>query len=160
VGVTVQEFVSFPAQASPVQRYAVADGLQLAVKVDEPPAEIEAGFAVRVQAGVAGTEATSAVWQDNQSLPCAVSQAASMVGSPLETRPLLHRYVLPESRELGGAGTEPVNWLFPTQKYCKAVRPLSEGIGPVSWLLVTQKCCKAVRPMSEGIEPVNLLIVT
>lgn len=41
----------FPAQVAPVQLYDVAAGLQVAVSIDDPLAEIEGGLAVNMQAG-------------------------------------------------------------------------------------------------------------
>jgi len=79
-GESVQVATVTPAQPPPLQAKDVAAGEQLAVSVEEPPAAIDAGLALRVHTGVSG------VWQASQSPPVAVFHAASMAASPLETR--------------------------------------------------------------------------
>ena len=50
-GVTVQVELVVPVQLPPLHSNDVAAGLQLAVSVDDAPAEIMAGFALSVHCG-------------------------------------------------------------------------------------------------------------
>ena len=73
-------------------------------------------------------------WHACQFTPVAVSQAASVAGTPLEVNWLAHRALCPAVNVAGGVGTGPVNWLLSTRRDVRAASPVSEGIGPVNWL--------------------------
>ena len=60
-GVTVQVTAVAPAQFPPVHTKEVAVGMQLAVRVDDAPAVMDAGVATSVHTGLAGVTATVAL---------------------------------------------------------------------------------------------------